>query len=450
MQIAALLATLAAGASGVGDPLFPDLGNGGYDVQHYTLNLRYRSTKPVQDVRGRVAIDALATQALDRLNLDFDGKAVTAVSVDGKRARYARRGEELVITPQSPIAAGARFLVRVSYVSGPRRDGPWFASGPGSVTAAQPDGAHEIFPSNDHPSDLATYTIKADTPAASIFAANGERVRRRSRRGRTAWTYEMRRPMATELIQLAFGNLRIREHGSHSGVHLRDVTRRKEAPRSERALARTPAQLDYMIANAGPFPFAGYGLLLTGEQLSFALESQTLSLFGSLDARARLIDPIMVHELAHQWYGDSVAPARWSDLWLSEGHATWFQWTYTRDRFGANLDEIVKQAYEPGDVLRRRYGPIARPRARTLFSPMVYDSAGVALYALRQEMGDAAFRTLLREWPQRNAGRAVTTADYIAFASEIAGRDLSAFLNAWLYGTTQPPMPGHPDWKASR
>ena len=257
----------------------------------------------------------------------------------------------------------------------------------------------------------------------------------------------MRRPMASELIQLAFGDLRIRAHGSHAGVRLRDVTRRREAPRSERALTRTPAQLDYMIANAGPFPFASYGVLLTGERLPFALESQTLSLFGSLDAPARLMDPIMVHELAHQWYGDSVAPARWSDLWLNEGHATWFQWTYTRDRFGADLDELVREAYELGDEWRDSFGAVARPRARTLFSPMVYEGAGVALYALRQEMGDAAFRTLLREWPQRNAGRVVTTADYIALASEIAGRDLGAFLNAWLYGTKQPPMPGHPDWK---
>jgi aminopeptidase N len=448
MQIAAVLATLAAGASGVGDPLFPDLGNGGYDVQHYTLNLRYRSTKPAQDVRGRVAIDALATQALNRLNLDFDGEAVTAVSVDGKRARYARRDEELVITPRTPIAAGARFVVRVSYVSGPHRNGPWFASGPGSVTAAQPDGAHEIFPSNDHPADLATYTIKADTPAASSFAANGERVRRRTRRGRTAWTYEMRRPMATELIQLAFGALRIRERGTHAGIRLRDVTRRTVSKQTESALRRTPAQLDYMIAAVGPFPFTSYGLLVTGERLSFALESQTLPLFGSLDTPARTIDPIMVHELAHAWYGDSVSPARWSDLWLNEGHATWFEWSYRRDHFGASLDEIVRALYENGDELRRRFGPVARPRAHTLFSPMVYDGAAVALYALRQELGDAPFRTLLREWPRRNAGRSVTTADYIVLASEIAGRDLSAFLNAWLYGSEQPPMPGHPDWKA--
>jgi aminopeptidase N len=448
MRIAALLATLATGASGAGDPLFPDLGNGGYDVQHYTLNLRYESTKPVQDVRGRVAIDALSTQDLSRLNLDFDGKDVTAVSVDGAKARYARRGEELVITPKRPIATGAHFRVRVSFVSRPARRGVWFRSRATSVTAAQPDGAHEIFPANDHPSDLATYTIKANTPAASTFAANGERVQRRTRRGRTSWTYEMRSPMATELIQLAFGDLRIREHGMHSGVRLRDVTRPKEAPRSERALTRTPAQLDYMIANAGPFPFASYGVLLTGEELPFALESQTLSLFGSLDAPARLMDPVMVHELAHQWYGDSVAPARWSDLWLSEGHATWFQWTYMRDRFGDDLDRLVRETYEMGDELRERFGAVARPRARTLFSPMVYEGAGVALYALRQEMGDAPFRMLLREWVQRNAGRNVTTADYIALASEIAGRDLSVFLNAWLYGTRQPPMPGHPDWKS--
>ena len=122
-----------------------------------------------------------------------------------------------------------------------------------------------------------------------------------------------------------------------------------------------------------------------------------------------------------------------------------------QDRLDFNLDRYVREVYGVGNRLRQLYGPIAKPRYGAenvdgLYSPMVYDVAAVALYALRQEIGDTAFRTLLREWPQRNAGRAVTTADYIALASEIAGRDLGPFLTAWLYGTRQPPMPGHPDW----
>ena len=124
----------------------------------------------------------------------------------------------------------------------------------------------------------------------------------------------------------------------------------------------------------------------------------------------------MVHELAHQWYGNSVVPARWSDLWLNEGHATWFEWTFMQERERLRHGRATSAAStSAGDLLRERYGPVAQPRfgARdigSLYSPMVYDGAATALYALRQEIGDAAFRTLLREWPQRYAHRAVDDA----------------------------------------
>ncbi|HEX6024529.1 MAG TPA: M1 family metallopeptidase, partial [Solirubrobacter sp.] len=340
---------------------------------------------------------------------------------------------------------------------GPRRgfvrDRAWVATPEGSVTAPQPHGAHRIFPSNDHPADLATYTIQANTPAGSTFVANGERVSKRTRKGRTTWVYRMDRPMATELLQLAFGRFVIRDRGVHAGIRVRDVVTPGQRKKIESTLARVTDHLDYMIANAGPYPFTSYGTLVSDEDFPFALETQSLSLFGKFGRQPRSLEPIMIHELAHQWYGDSVAPARWSDLWLNEGHATWFQWTFMRDRLGFDLDRYVREVYSVGDRFRRAFGPIAQPKYGAdnvdgLYSPMVYDIAAVALYALRLQMGDAAFRTLLREWTQRNAGRTVTTADYIALASEIAGRDLGPFLNAWLFGTRQPPMPGHPDWRS--
>jgi aminopeptidase N len=263
----------------------------------------------------------------------------------------------------------------------------------------------------------------------------------------------MREPMASELVQLAFGRLRVRTRGTHAGVRLRDVVTPAESRRLEPMLARVRGHLDYMVANAGPYPFRSYGSLVSDAGLPFALETQTLSLYGAFRGRLGAYEPVMVHELAHQWYGNSAVPARWSDLWLSEGHATWFQWTWMQEHDGFDMVRHIRRVYEAGDILRARYGPVAQPRfgARNiegLYSAMVYDGAATVLYALRQEIGDAAFRTLLREWPQRNAHRTVTTQDYIALASEIAGRDLSAFLNTWLYGRRQPPMPGQPGWSA--
>ena len=218
-----------------------------------------------------------------------------------------------------------------------------------------------------------------------------------------------------------------------------------------------------MVDRVGRYPFDTYGVLAADQEFGYALETQTLSLHPGFifepayPAWAR--EPIMVHELAHQWFGDSVAPEEWSDLWLNEGHATWYEWLYGDEFFRAEIAQFqgyadftdrVRQAYAQGDILRDQYGPVAQPASNELFelfSPNVYDGGAVVLYALRQEIGERAFAELERRWAQSNEGDSVGTSDFIALASRVAGRNLRPFLSDWLFGTETPPMPGHPDWE---
>jgi aminopeptidase N len=453
------------GATGAGDRLFPGLGNGGYDVRRYALDLAYPSAVPTQSLPGRVRIEATATQALSRFDLDFAGPSVRSVRVDGRRASFVRFGEELVVTPRRPIRDHRRFVTEVTFTGTATLLSP-----SASVTAAQPNGAHQIFPSDDVPSDPARFTIRAWTPAGSTFVANGELAERRTRRGRTAWRYEMREPMATELIQLAFGALTVRDRGTVGRVHLRDVVAKPVVFAVEPALARVADHLRFMVGEVGRYPFRTYGTLALDANLPFALETQTLSLFsatwftpiaGTVLGDPRWYEPIMVHELAHQWFGDAVTPARWSDVWLNEGHATWYEAQYAQQRgdpafyfarlFGpaaTDFERAMRAVYAEGDRLRAAGGPVAAPRdAGTLFGPNVYEGGALVLYALRQEVGDRVFREIEREWPRDVGGGPASTEDFIAFASHEAGRDLTTFLRAWLYGTRTPPMPGHPDWE---
>ncbi len=456
------------GAPGGGDPLFPGLGNGGYDVRHYTLDLVYGSTAAVQTVPALATIDANATQSLSRFDLDFSGDSVGFVSVDGLPAAFSRQGEELVITPRRAITKGRAFTVRVGYTSGPREIAPgdendlnkvlaiaWFATPSGSITAAQPNAAHRIFPSNDITADLATYTFHAITPAGSTFVANGELTGKLTLAGRTVWSYEEREPMASELIQLAFGALTVRDRGTERGVRLRDVAPTSQIAQLEPALASEVGHLDYMTDKVGRYPFRSYGTFSSDATFPFALEDQTLSLYPSFlflpPFPPAFYEPIMVHELAHQWFGDSVTPRHWSDVWLNEVHATWYEWNYGNDKFGIDFVDRIHDAYAAGDQLRALYGPVAAPihgadDVANMFSPMVYDEGAVALFALRQVIGEPAFEQLERRWVQRFAGGPASTGDFIALASDVSHRNLTAFLNAWLFGTTTPPMPGHPDW----
>ncbi len=460
------------GAPGIGDRLFPSLGNGGYDVLHYHLDLRYATSAPSQPIDGTATIVARATQSLSRFNLDFGGASVGSVSVNHRSADWTREGEELVITPRRALARHRIFVVRVSdFVAVPTEPDPedfstaaFFSTPHGSATAPQPDFAHRIFPSNDHPRDKASYTFRIDTPSDILAVTNGVRLSKRNRGDRTIWFYVQRQPMASELIQLAVGSYDLTNRGRHRGVIRRDLTAPSLTSFLDPKLALANGHLDYMTGLVGRYPFDAYGSFVVDTELGFALETQTMSIydrFWFFDLPQAGWEPVMVHELAHEWFGNSVSPWEWSDLWLNEGHASWYEFLFAEengqlavdttnwpDETGyATLEELMRAIYAHGDEWRAEFGPVAQPTSPdALFSFQSYHGGALVLYALRQEIGQRAFERLEREWVRRYDDESARTDDFIELASRVARRDLRGFLEDWVYGTETPPMPGHPDW----
>lgn len=456
------------GAAGIGDRLYPELGNGGYDALHYDLDLRYATSKPSQGIDGTVTMTARATQSLSRFDLDFGGRGVGAVRVDGHAAGFRRTGEELVITPRRAIRRGQRFVVQVRhFTSDPTVVDPdderttAFAISPdGSATAGQPNYMHLVYPSNDHPRDKATFSFRFDVPAGQTAVANGDLTGKRVAEGRAVWTYEMRRPMATELTNLVVGKFTVVQRGSVNGVRIRDVVPTRLVGYYDARLPIERSQVAWMERRVGRYPFHQYGSLVNDAPIGFALENQTLSLYDPAwwGTSEGVWQPTMTHELAHQWFGDDVAPYSWSDIWQNEGHATWYELVYAGQRGQLEADtgltgdftEVLRQLYVQGDQWRADSGPVARPTdASQQFADNVYYGGAVVLYALRQKIGAAAFERVERAWVRQYAGRSASTQDFVRLASRVSGRDLRGFLGAWLYGTTTPPMPGHPDWKVT-
>ena len=453
----------SAGAAGIGDRLYPLLGNGGYDVQNYDLSLRYPEKDPQQTITGDVTITATATQDLTSFNLDFGGTAAGTVTVDGQPATLARDGDELVVTPASHLFKGRPFTVTVKgFTTAPKfTDSTGIIATPdGTVLAGQPNGAHVLFPSNDHPRDKATYTISLAAPTGWTGTANGVLTGTRTQDGYVTSTYRQSRPMASELVQVAVGDFLVHTREPVGDTVIRDVvpTRLASTPLPKLDVERS--EIKWFEDRVGPYPFESYGALVIEYKLGFGLETQTLTLFESRDVNspADQFAQFMAHEISHQWFGDSVTPASWSDVWLSEGHATWYQVLYAaengvlKNRWKyEDVDAYAKDVYGDFDIFRAEYGPIAAPRDAAkkshLFNQNVYDGAAVVLYALRQQIGDEKFQKLEREWVRVNRDKSVTTQDFIDLASQVSGQDLDKFLNDWLYGTTTPPMPGHPDWK---
>jgi aminopeptidase N len=461
VSVCLVAASAPATPLGVGDRLFPYLGNPGYDVASYDLAFTYSgsNTKPLQAV---TTIDGWTTTALDRINLDFAHGKVESVEVDGEPAAFASAGEDLVITPEDPLPQGDWMRITVRHTSDPvsaeGREGGWVRTADGLAMANQADAAHLVFPSNDHPSDKAMFTIRVTAPNEYTAVANGLPVGVDKVGPTTTWAYRTRHPMATELAQVSIGRSTVLHREGPHGLPLRDVVPTKDRDLLEPWLKKTPEQITWMERKVGPYPFETYGMLMADATTGFELETQTLSLFErGLFAEPAYpkwyIESIMVHELAHQWFGNSVSPRTWSDLWLNEGHATWYEALYAEEKAGRTLEARMKAAYGASDRWRAAGGPPAAPKPPEpgqkigIFRANVYDGAALVLYALRQEIGKRAFEQLERVWVRDHRDSTATTADFERLAAQISGRDLGAFFKDWLYGEKTPPMPGHPEWK---
>ncbi|QDY79380.1 M1 family metallopeptidase [Streptomyces qinzhouensis] len=459
--VAAALPPPAPVPLGIGDRLFPYLGNPGYDVVAYDIALNYRgsNTEPLDAV---TVLDTRITQRLERLNLDFTHGTVESVEVNGEPADFAGVEEDLVVQPGRPLDRGSRARITVRHTSdpnGPRNAGGWIRTGDGLAMANQADAGHRVFPSNDHPADKAYFTFRITVPDGLTAVANGVRKGITDNGATTTSVYRTRHPMATELAQVSIGKSAVPTREGPRGLPLRDVVPLADRETLEPWLRKTPAQMEWLESRVGRYPFETYGVLIADASTGFELETQTLSLFEKPLFTAGYpewyVDSIMVHELAHQWFGDSVAPRVWSDLWLNEGHATWYEALYAEELGGYTLERRMREAYRRSDQWRADGGPPAAPlppepgRTISLFRPIVYDGGALVLYALRQTIGAEAFDRVERSWVRQYRDGTADSTDFARLASRVAGRDLGPFFQEWLYGERTPPMPGHPDWTST-
>ncbi|MER6122073.1 M1 family metallopeptidase [Streptomyces sp. NPDC001795] len=452
--------TATPGAETVGDPVFPALGNGGYRVTAYDLDLSYDSGTRRVDATVRLTVETL--QDLSRLSLDCLGLDVRSVCVDGRSATFELVDEKLRITPCRTLRDGRCVVIDVEYGADPAKALPhtgWVVTQDGFATAGQPDSAHTVFPCNDHPSDKARFTFRITVPDGLVGVANGTLVGTWCRDGRTTYAYRSRFPMATELVQITVGDYVIKNRQGPHGLRLRDVVPTARAAALEPALALTPGLLEWLEPKLGAFPFETYGLLPCNSDDPNAfgftgLETQTLTLYkpNFLLQEEKKIGSHMMHELVHSYFGNMVSPATWADLWLNEGHADFYGLLYRYERGWADslglttMEARMKDTYSRGDQWRKASGPVAAPNAVNLFDSQRYLGGVLVLYALRQVVGEDVFNAIERTFLERHRGSSATTEDYIAVASEVSGQDQSGFLRDWLYGTTTPRMPGHPDW----
>lgn len=432
----------AVGSRGIGDAYFPADGNGGYDVRHYRVRVRYDFDRA--HLKGRTVLTLVPTQRLRRFNLDLLLGA-TSVKVGGAKARFRKSGaHELVVTPRRPLEAGRKVKVAVTYAGFPARrrylgESAWLADRHEVVTMNQPHMAPWWFPANDHPSDKATFRVEVTVPRGKQVVSNGRLLKKVRSGPRTTFHWRARDPMAPYLAFFAAGDFAV-EQGRSSGTEWYNAVSarlpQKTQRESLRALRRSATVVRRLEQDLGPYPFETTGGVVTSLAPGFALENQTRPTYWPFGPSSTWL---LVHELAHQWFGNTVSVARWRDIWVNEGAATFMEYRHeelTGGKSAARWLQDEYAAYAPEDTFWSLQ--IGRPGPARLFAWPVYQRGAMTMQALRNRVGEDDFWRVLRSWLRTYAGGNASSAQFEALAEEVSGEELDGFFDAWLRTPERP------------
>jgi aminopeptidase N len=439
----AALAAGTPGSEGLGDPMFPLAGNGGYDVSNYSLTLDYAPAG--NQLRGTAVITARATQNLSRFDLDFRMKdTVTRLLVNGAPASFSyEKEQELVITPAAMLGQGKTFTVTIDYAGQPvvvtdpdQSIEGWVPTDDGAFVVNEPQGSPGWYPVNDNPRDKATFEFRVSVPEGLTVMANGVLVSETHTGGKATWVWRETDPMAPYLATTTLGKFDL-TRSQTSGVPTYVAVDPQLA--KGQVLSKLPEAVDFYASIYGPYPFNSVGAIVdSAKYVGYSLETQTKPNFPYVPDEATL-----VHELSHMWFGDSVTLKTWPDIWLHEGFATWSEWIWSERQGNKSAHQWFEQLYNTPEKDTRFWGPAVANflDPALLFNGTVYYRGGMTLQALREKIGDLAFFQLLRDWATQNRYGTVTTPQFIALAEKKSGQDLTQFFKVWIY-QDEKPAPG--------
>ena len=450
LAVLTLSATLTGVSAAVAeDSYYPNKGDDRIDVASYALSLSWKPGN--KTLTGSAAVRLRSLTNAPTFQLDLDGRmAVSSVTVGAVAARFTHNGKDLVVTPATPLVTGTSYDVVVKYSGKPRTVAAptsrgdatglgWNTTSDGRVwTMQKPYGAYTWYPVNDHPSDKATYSITLNVPDTWTGVANGQLVSKRHVGSRRITSFTMDQPMASYLATVAIGPYKAY---NQTGPHGLPITYWYPSGQSDllAPLKKTPTTIAWLEKQLGPYPFSRAGVVITPGRGS--VESQTLITFakdnyryGSTDVQEQI-----AHNLVHAWYGASVSPNDWRDVWLTEGPATYLQARYAVSRGWDTWSYWKREFARNDDYYRELYGPPGAYAANQFGQRNVHYGGALILERLRAKIGNAAFSTALKGWPADNAGKSRGRGSFIdEVKSTTTVTGLDSWFNSWLTAAHTP------------
>jgi aminopeptidase N len=434
-----------------------------WQPKHYVVSLTLNDQLS-EIVTASAHIDVLVLKKTALIDLDFGELKTNSVSVDSKPASFTHRNGKLEITLDEAADPGTRIVIEVVYQGKPK-DGLIMKvdkdDKPSAVGDNWPNRVHHWIPTLDHPSAKATITFNITAAAREEVVANGrlENVQTTANGNRT-WTYSTAAPIPPYCMIIAVGQFARLEPSHRSPTPLSYYVPGSDRDVAIKGFAPTIPVLEYFNEIVAPYPYEKLAMIVGSTQFGGMENSSaivfTTTLFNQ-KPRAKISPPygiprgtmtLIAHEIAHQWFGDSVTESTWADLWLSEGFATYFAGMFLEKVEGDSaFQEYMKQAADNVfSYEQKKPTPIFDRDTENLFDLLNannYQKGSWVLHMLRSSLGTEVFLRGIRDYYHAHKDGTASTEDLRVALEKASGKNLRAFFQRWIYES------GHPKYELS-